>query len=178
MLRLTQQFRKEAGTVKKGTMILVVVALWIGISAASGKDPVVDLPKILTLGSLSKVYEPVRFNHAEHVSYASGCADCHHQHIGMQVSPCLECHRVDASVFRKNASASRLKPCGECHPAAERPPGTERPKGVSHVELKSAYHQACMKCHKSDVGSGVKNLQDCTVMCHAMKGPKKGEEKR
>jgi len=178
MLRLTQQFRKEAGTVKKGTMILVVVALWIGISAASGKDPVVDLPKILTLGSLSKVYEPVRFNHAEHVSYASGCADCHHQHIGMQVSPCLECHRVDASVFRKNASASRLKPCGECHPAAERPPGTERPKGVSHVELKSAYHQACMKCHKSDVGSGVKNLQDCTVMCHAVKGPKKGEEKR
>lgn len=159
---------------KKGTMIVLAIALWTGISAAGEKDTAVNLPKVLTLGSLSRIYEPVRFNHAEHVSYSGGCADCHHQHVGMQVSPCLECHRIDPSVFRKNASASRLRPCGECHPAAERPPAPERSKGGSHVELKSAYHQACMKCHKSDVGSGVKNLKDCTVMCHAMKGQQKG----
>jgi hypothetical protein len=172
MLRLTPQFREEAVTVKKATMIVVAIALWIGISVASEKDPVVNVPKVLTLGSLSKVYEPVRFTHAEHISTAGGCADCHHQHIGMQISPCMECHRIDPSVFRKNANAGKLKPCSACHPA------TERSKGVSHVELKAAYHQACMKCHKSDVGSGVKNLKDCTVMCHALKGQKKGEEKR
>src|SRR5512134_548956 len=178
MLRLTAQYQKEAGTVKKATTIVVAIALWIGISVAGEKDPAVNVPKVLTLGSLSKNYEPVRFDHAEHISFAGGCADCHHQHVGMQVSPCLECHQIDPSVFRKNASASKLKPCGACHPAAERPPASELPKGGSHVELKSAYHQACMKCHKSDVGSGVKNLKDCTVMCHAMKGQKKGEGKR
>lgn len=163
---------------KKGTMIVLAIVLCTGISAAGEKDPAVNLPKVLTLGSLSKVYEPVRFNHAEHISYAGGCADCHHQHVGMQVSPCLECHQIDPAVFRKNASASRLRPCGECHPVAERPPTSERPKGVSHLELKAAYHQACMKCHRSDVGGGVKNLKDCTVMCHAMKSRKKGDEKR
>jgi len=172
MLRLTPYFREEDGTVKRSTMIVIAIALWAGISLAGEKDPAVNVPKILTLGSLSKVYEPVRFNHAEHISSAGGCADCHHQHIGMQVSPCLECHRIDAPAFRKNANAGKLKACSECHPASE------RSKGISHVELKAAYHQACMKCHKSDVGSGVRNLKDCTVMCHALKGRKMGEEKR
>src|SRR5512134_505567 len=158
MLRLTAQYQKEAGTVKKATTIVVAIALWIGISVAGEKDPAVNVPKVLTLGSLSKNYEPVRFDHAEHISFAGGCADCHHQHIGMQVSPCLECHRIAPSVFRNNASAGKLQPCGGCHPASE------KSKGISHVELKAAYHQACMKCHKSDVGSGVKNLKDCTVM--------------
>lgn len=163
---------------KKAATIVIAIALWMGISVAGEKVPVMNVPNVLTLGSLSRVYEPVRFNHGEHVSYSGGCADCHHQHVGMQISPCLECHQIDPSVFRKNANASKLKPCGECHPAAERQPASERSKGVSNVELKSAYHQACMKCHKSDVGSGVKNLKDCTVMCHALKGQKKGEEKR
>jgi hypothetical protein len=169
MLRLTPHFRQEAENVKKATMIGVAIVLWGGISAASGKGPAADLPKIITLGTLSKIYEPVRFNHAEHISYAGGCTECHHQHIGLQISPCLECHQVDSGAFRKNAKAGKLRPCSECHPASV------QTKAVSHVELKAAYHDACMKCHKSDVGGGVKSLKDCTVMCHAMKAQEKGK---
>lgn len=166
MLRLTPQFRQEDGTVRQATMIGLAVVLFSAISVAVDDGSASDLPKIVTMGSLSKIYEPVRFNHAEHVSYAGGCADCHHQHIGLQVSPCLECHEVDSAAFRKNAKAGKLQPCAECHPASV------QTKGKSHVELKAAYHEACMKCHKSDVGSGVKSLKDCTVMCHALKEKK------
>jgi hypothetical protein len=147
-------------------MIGIAIVLWSAMWMASGSGSAADLPKIVTLGSLSKIYEPVRFNHAEHISYAAGCAECHHQHIGLQVSPCLECHPIDSAAFRKNAKAEKLLPCGECHPASV------QTKGASHVELKAAYHEACMKCHKKDVGSGVKSLKDCTVMCHALKEKK------
>jgi hypothetical protein len=153
-------------------MIAIAIVLLGGISVAGEKAPAADLPKVITLGTLSKIYEPVRFNHAEHVSYAGGCAECHHHHAGLQVSPCLECHPVDTVAFRKNAKTGKLRPCSECHPASV------QTKGVSHVELKAAYHDACMKCHKSDVGSGVKSLKDCTVMCHTLKGKTKPEEKR
>ena len=151
---------------KRATMIGIAILLWSGISVASGKDPAADLPEIVTMGSLSKIYEPVRFNHKEHISYAGGCAECHHQHIGLQVSPCLECHPVDPAVFKRNAKADKLQPCSECHPASV------QTKGKSHVELKAAYHNACMKCHKSDVGSGVRSLKDCTAMCHPLKEKK------
>jgi hypothetical protein len=172
MLRLIPQIRGEAGTVKKATMIVVAFVLWSGMSVASEKGPATELPKILTLGTLSKIYEPVRFDHAAHVSYAGGCADCHHQHIGLQVSPCLECHQADSAAFRKNVKTGKLRPCSECHPPSI------QPKGTSHVELKAAYHEACMKCHKSDVGSGVKSLKDCAGMCHALKEKAKAEEKK
>lgn len=154
---------------KQATMIGIAIVLWSGISVGTGNSSTADLPKVVTMGSLSKIYEPVRFNHAEHISYAGGCADCHHQHIGLQVSPCLECHTIDPAAFRKNAKAGKLLPCSECHPSSV------QTKGASHVELKAAYHNACMKCHRTDVGSGVKNLKDCNVMCHAPKGQQKAE---
>ena len=149
---------------KKATIIVVAVALWIGISSASDKGTGTDLPKDLILGSLSNIYEPVRFNHSEHVAAAGGCADCHHQHGKVEVNSCSECHRIDPSAFKKNIVVGKLRPCGVCHLASDEP---------GRVALKTAYHKACFKCHKSDVGSGVKNLAGCTEMCHAVKAKEK-----
>lgn len=157
---------------KKATIILVAIALCIGVSASSETTAVGNLPKDVVLGSLSKIYEPVRFNHSEHVSSAGGCADCHHQHGTMPVNSCSECHPIDPAVFKKNLNVGKLKPCGECHPASE------RPGSVARRGLKDAYHQACFKCHKSDVGSGVKNLAGCTEMCHVLKAQEKRDEKK
>lgn len=154
---------------KNATITVVAIALFIGVSAASGTTAEGDLPKVLVLGSLSKVYEPVRFNHSEHVSMAGGCADCHHQHSSMQIQTCSECHRIDPSAFKKNVIAGKLKPCGECHAPSDRP---------GRIGLKTAFHQACFKCHKGDVGGGVKNLAGCTEMCHVAKAPEKREEKK
>ena len=55
---------------KKSTVIVVAIALWIGISSASDTTTRKDLPKEVTLGSLSNIYEPVLFNHSGHVSTA------------------------------------------------------------------------------------------------------------
>jgi predicted CXXCH cytochrome family protein len=150
--------------VKKSTIIVVAVALWIGISSAGDTTTGKDVPKELVLGSLSNIYEPVRFNHSGHISTAGGCADCHHQHGSTQVQSCSECHRIDPSDFKKNMIAGKLKPCGDCHGASDRP---------GRIGLKTAYHKACFKCHKEDVGSGVKNLTGCTEMCHALKAKEK-----
>jgi predicted CXXCH cytochrome family protein len=135
--------------VKKATILLVAIALCIGVSASSETAAVGKVPKDLVLGSLSRIYEPVRFNHSEHVSTAGGCADCHHQHGSIQVNA-----------------------CGECHPASE------RPGSIARRGLKDAYHQACFKCHKNDVGSGVKNLTGCTEMCHVLKAQERRDEKK
>jgi predicted CXXCH cytochrome family protein len=145
---------------KKAMVIVVACILGIGVSAAVVSAAGGNLPKDLTLGSLSKVYEPVPFNHSMHVDAAGGCAVCHHQHGAVQVQGCLKCHQIDASVFKKNVDTAMFKPCGECHAPTDKP-GT--------VGLKTAYHQACLKCHKEEVGSGVKNLTGCTEMCHALK---------
>ena len=42
----------------------------VGISTASETTAGRDVPKDLILGSLSNLYEPVRFNHSEHTSTA------------------------------------------------------------------------------------------------------------
>jgi hypothetical protein len=149
---------------KKATIIVVAIAVWIGVSTASDTTTGRDVPKDFILGSLSNLYEPVLFNHSEHISTAGGCVDCHHQHGLMQVNACSECHRIAPSVFKKNVIAGRLRPCGECHLATEEP---------GRIGLKTAYHKACFKCHKADVGSGVKNLKGCTEMCHVLKTKEK-----
>lgn len=157
---------------KKATIIVVACVLLLGVSAGAGSEAGGNVPKVLTLGSLSKIYEPVQFNHSEHVSSAGGCADCHHQHGPVQVQACSECHRIDPSVFKKNVNAAALKPCRDCHPASARPGDVGRPG------LKAAYHQACFKCHRGEVGSVGKDPKGCIEMCHVPKAQAKLEKNK
>jgi hypothetical protein len=158
--------------VKKATIVLAAIALWIGIAAAGDTTANGKLPGVLTLGRLSGVYDPVEFDHSGHVSMAAGCADCHHQHGAMQVQSCSECHRIDPSVFKKSVNAAALKPCRDCHSASPRPGETGRPG------LKAAYHQACFKCHRGEVGSVGRDPKGCTEMCHVPRAKAKLEEKK
>ena len=157
---------------KKAMIIPAAIFLWMGVFAAPGATAGGNLPTILILGSLSKVYEPVRFNHAEHVSMAGGCGDCHHQHRSLQIQTCSECHRFDPAAFKKNVLTDKLLPCRDCHSASEKPGSSGQPA------LKIAYHQACLKCHWGDVGSAGKNLEGCTEMCHVPKVPENREKKK
>jgi hypothetical protein len=158
--------------VKKATILVVAVAFWTGVCAAGETTAGGGVPKVLILGSLSREYEPVRFNHSGHVSMAGGCADCHHQHGPAQVQSCPECHRIDPSVFRKNVNAAKLRPCGNCHPASA-PPGD-----IGRPGLKAAYHQACFKCHRGEVGSVGKDPKGCVEMCHVPRAQAKLEGKK
>lgn len=149
---------------KRATIVGIAVALWIGVCAAGDATAGENAPKAITLGSLSKDYEPVRFDHAGHVAMAGGCADCHHQHGSTQVQTCPDCHRIDPSVFKKNVSAGKLRPCRDCHAASARP-GEEGKPG-----LMAAYHQACFKCHRGEVGSVGRDPKGCAEMCHVPRG--------
>lgn len=153
---------------KKATVIVIATVCLAGVSAAGETTAGGEVPKIIMLGALSKVYKPVRLDHAEHISMIGGCEECHHQHRSMQVHSCPECHRIDDSVFKKNLKAGTLKPCGECH-AVVNPPGSRK-----RLELKAAYHQACFKCHKEEVAGTPKG---CTGMCHVPKEEAKREGK-
>ncbi|MEW6720560.1 MAG: cytochrome c3 family protein [Thermodesulfobacteriota bacterium] len=152
---------------RRTALLSAVVLLFLGAAAAVGAATEGKLPKVIVLGAMSKTYEPVRFDHEKHVSLADGCGGCHHQHRSMQVHACKDCHRYDPASFRKNVLADRLLPCRDCHPRAENP-------GISGMlGLRSAYHNACNKCHWGEVGS--KNLGGCTEVCHLAKAPAKQE---
>jgi hypothetical protein len=135
--------------VRKATIIVAAIAFLAGISAAGGTPAKRTVPDVLLLESLSKVYEPVRLDHAEHISTAG--------------------HRIDPSVFKKNVNAGTLKPCGECHAVSNRPGDRGR------LELKAAYHQACFKCHKDEVEG---NPKGCTGLCHVPKAERNREGKK
>jgi hypothetical protein len=146
--------------VKNVSIILLSIAIVVGVSTAGAAAAAKKVPETVVVGTLAKEFEPVTFNHSEHVSNAGGCSECHHQHRAMDVQGCAECHAFDAAAFRKNAMGGNLKPCNACHPASP------RAGSVARTTLKAAYHQACFKCHWGDVGSAGKNLESCTEMCH------------
>lgn len=157
---------------KKATIVSAALAVLAAICAAGGAGAGGDVPKVLTLGSLSRLYEPVPFNHSGHVSMAGGCADCHHQHGSTQVQACLECHRIVPSQFKKSVHPAALRPCRECHAASARPGEIGKPA------LQAAYHRACFKCHRGEVGDVGKDPKACAEMCHLSKAQAMLERKK
>lgn len=149
---------------KRIAILLSILALGLAAarpSAAGGG------PGAVVLGTLADLYEPVAFNHASHVSTAGNCNDCHHQHgTGPSVS-CGGCHALDPASFRRAVGAQKFRPCRECHPAAL------RPAAPATVTLKVAYHRACFKCHRGDVGTVGTDPRGCIEICHARKEAKR-----
>jgi len=156
--------------VKKTTIFLAAVFVGAALSAALETAGAKGLPKIIVLGSLSRSYEPVKFNHEQHLSLAENCETCHHQHKGMKVAECKECHRFDPASFKKNAMRDRLLPCRDCHMPTERPGATGQP------DLKTAYHNVCNKCHWGQVNTAT--LEGCSEICHSPKTDRGREKKK
>ena len=101
--------------------------------------PTEDIPETVTIGSLSKDYEPGILPHRKIVlSMVAGMKDSKLAgafHEG-DAAVCQGCHH--------NSPASKTPPhCGNCHPAVETMTASPRPA------LKAAYHTQCMGCHKA-----------------------------
>lgn len=113
--------------------------LLAGKRDATTTFPAEDIPQTVTIGSLSKDYEPSVLPHRQivqamldgmkdnklagafHATDAAVCQGCHH-----------------------NSPASKTPPrCGNCHQAVETTAASARPA------LKAAYHNQCMGCHKA-----------------------------
>lgn len=92
---------------------------------ATVKHSAEEGPDIITMNSLSNpasMYAPVRFTHKAHAEMSEmggGCTMCHHYNPPGRVLGCGECHEV-----------SRLR------------------TNLGRPDLKGAYHQQCLDCHK------------------------------
>jgi len=116
-------------------------------------------PKSVTMGELSKFYEPSTvFDHAAHLGYlkdriagAKGTTDLTKAFHLNDAALCAGCHH--------HTPVGQVPPkCGACHGKTEQ---DGRPG------LKAAYHNLCNQCHKA-MNAGAPAATDCTA-CHAPK---------
>jgi len=119
-----------------------------------------EIPDSVSIGILSKKYEPVVMPHRRHVDRLmqniKGSKIATHFH-GHEDIICQGCH---------HNSPVGIKPplCESCH-------GIHFDESVLAVpRLKEAYHQQCLGCHQN---MNIKEPSDC-VGCHAEKKPASG----
>ncbi|MEN8191325.1 MAG: cytochrome c3 family protein [Bacteroidota bacterium] len=96
------------------------------------------VPEEITIDKLEDLYMPVHFSHEAHADMSKmsgGCTQCHHNSTSNEVEPCSNCH---------NEERSR--------------------EDVSIPDLKGAYHQQCMNCHRE-----WSHETECSS-CHLLKG--------
>lgn len=143
-------------------LFLISFCLFPGVSSGEEKNP-----GVVTLDSISDMYEAVRFDHETHTAIAGNCGACHHEHGNSGSLPCKECHNVSPDIFKKSV-INNFTACKNCHVDAD-------PENPAIPSLKVAYHKACFQCHRgmSDVGIDPKG---CAEMCHAKKEQRAGLE--
>jgi hypothetical protein len=122
-----------------------------------------SLPTVVELGSISRQYEPVTFNHEMHVTAAGGaanCSACHHQHPSIKNLSCKDCHAINSAEYQR-AVIHTFLPCRSCHDAYN----ISNP-GVPNLQV--AYHRTCFKCHWGMGNIGI-DPKGCTEICHTRK---------
>lgn len=78
----------------------------------------------ISIGELSKIYEPLKFTHDKHMEIEANCSSCHH-YSGQETPNCRTCHNAG---------------------------GDESSKKKNIVGLQDAYHGLCIGCHKKISG--------------------------
>ncbi|MDP8256633.1 MAG: cytochrome c3 family protein [Candidatus Alcyoniella australis] len=112
-------------------------------------------PEYIELKKLENLYEPAWFSHQMHTNYAAeGCASCHHHNTpGPAMPACSRCHSPSIKLdpqFTVNTDGS----CAACHKEFPiKPP-------LSIPNLKAAYHNQCMGCHR-EYGAGPLKCDEC-----------------
>lgn len=130
---MTKPATKETAAIEAG----LAEKLLAGKRDVTATFPTDAIPETVTIGSLSKTYEPSVLPHRKIVAAMVA---------GMKDSKLAGAfHATDAAVCQgchHNSPASKTPPrCGNCHPAVETTNASPRPA------LKAAYHNQCMGCH-------------------------------
>lgn len=130
-----------------GTML--VTALCVAPALCIGAP----IPDTITINTLEKLYDKVKFNHAKHIAAIKDCGDCHHHTTGtlMEDPNCARCH--------KYGNESKTVSCKGCHSvnpfSAETLAEKASNQATYHRDkpgLKGAYHQSCIGCHAKKGG--------------------------
>jgi hypothetical protein len=161
---LTGVAQKEAGSMKKISVLVVVIgiSLFFGASLFAANQAA-KAPDMVTLDSISTTYEPVFFTHERHVSLAGDCSVCHHEHQSIKSLPCKDCHSLPSSAFESSLTKN-FTACRNCH-------GSASPDTPAVPGLKVALHQTCFQCHRG-MGNIGADPKGCTEICHAKKEQK------
>jgi hypothetical protein len=138
---------------------IIGVGSELNIQASEDARPGKGMPGVVILDDIADRFEPVRFDHKEHVDMADSCGECHHQHGTEKTITCRECHRIDPSAFKKSVGASTFSSCRSCHGASF------QPENLGMPGLKAAYHRACFSCHREVNEVGI-DPKGCTELCH------------
>jgi len=132
----------------------------LGLLATAAVSGSQEIPDVINLDPLTRLYEPVKFNHAKHIHDLQDCAACHHHTIGAPSDDrnCGRCHRT--------MEPQKAAACRKCHAAdpftAETIRARHDDKNRYHRDvpgLKAAYHLSCTGCHEK--GSGPTGCTDC-----------------
>jgi hypothetical protein len=123
-----------------------------------------NFPDTVTIDTLSELYEPVEFNHAQHIEMAA-CSDCHHHTVGTVSTRwnCIKCHKTPLEGESIN--------CSDCHtkdPFGSKYLATLENPELFHKEkpgLKGAFHLNCIGCHQET--GGPTGCEDCHAMNEA-----------
>ncbi|MCX7874701.1 MAG: cytochrome c family protein [Melioribacteraceae bacterium] len=108
-----------------------------------------DGPEILTINKIkfeNDLYKPVTFTHrlhAEMSDMAGGCKMCHHYNPPGKIIGCIDCHQIERNRI-----------------------------DISKPDLKGAYHQQCMNCHRQWSGK-----VECES-CHELNSSQKSENQK
>lgn len=81
-------------------------------------------PDTISIGAISKIYEPLKFTHDKHMEIESNCSACHHHSEQGATPTCASCHSDGDKVAKKR----------------------------NIIGLKDAYHGLCIGCHKKISG--------------------------
>lgn len=136
----------------------LVVLLSMLVAAVCFGD---GIPDQIIIDKIQKYYDPVQFNHGNHISSLQDCSLCHHHTADGRVNneDCVRCH--------KNSGSQPVVSCQSCHVAdpfsseAIKQLGKQQPP-IYHRDqpgLKAAYHQQCLGCHQ-EMGMPT-GCQDC-----------------
>lgn len=95
-------------------------------------------PRVIVIDKVkdTDIYAPVKFSHLAHAEMADmtgGCKTCHHYNPTGNVVGCSDCHE-----------------------------STRKRADITKPDLKGAYHQLCMNCHRS--WSGKTDCNECHVI--------------
>jgi len=130
----------------------------LALSLAAQDSRGMSVPETITIDSLTKLYDNVKFDHAKHIMDLKDCAVCHHHTTGtlLEDEKCVKCHR--------NSDETKVVSCKGCH---AKEPFTSaslkaKDKKIYHRDkpgLKAAYHQSCLGCHKNM--GGPTGCEDC-----------------
>lgn len=121
-------------------------------------------PDTVMLSELSKLYQPVPFDHKSHAQMAEmwdGCTTCHHRSPATQPSESPATMTTLAATLdhHDQNQAGKIPACRTCHEAVAENGKIEMPT------LKGAYHRQCLNCHREWA-----NANSCTA-CHKAINP-------